>query len=45
VVVGLLNVPPPVVGEVIAHEAGLTPAFAGSKLTVAVIVEVPFGQG
>jgi hypothetical protein len=36
-----LRVPPPLAGEVIAHEAGFTPAFAGSKLTVAVIVDVP----
>lgn len=36
----MLSVPPPVVGEVMAHEVGLTPAFAGSKLTMAVIVDV-----
>ena len=41
VLVGLLRVPPPEVGEVMAQEVGLTPAFAGSKLTVAVICEVP----
>jgi hypothetical protein len=32
------------VGEVIAQEAGLTPIFAGSKVTVAVICEVPLRQ-
>jgi hypothetical protein len=37
----LLRVPPPEAGNVIAQEAGLTPAFARSKLTVAVICEVP----
>ena len=41
VLVGLLRVPPPEAGEVIAQDAGLTPAFAGSKLTVAVINDVP----
>lgn len=37
----MLSVPPPDVGEVMVQEAGLTPAFAGSKLTVAAICEVP----
>jgi hypothetical protein len=39
--VGLLRVPPPDAGEVMIQELGLTPAFAGSKLTVAVICEAP----
>jgi hypothetical protein len=44
VVVGLLRVPTAGVGEVIAQEAGLTPIFAGSKVTVAMICEVPLRQ-
>ena len=39
--VGLLSVPPAVAGEVMAQEAGFTPALAGSKFTVALICEVP----
>jgi hypothetical protein len=45
VLVGLLRVPPPEAGDVMAQDAGLTPAFEGSKLTIAVICEVPLGQG
>lgn len=45
VLVGLLRVPTAGVGEVMAQEVGLTPALAGSNITVAVIVEVPLGQG
>jgi hypothetical protein len=45
VLVRLLRVPTAGAGEVMAQDAGMTPAFAGSKLTVAVIVEVPAGQG
>jgi hypothetical protein len=45
VVVGLLRVPTAGMGEVMAHDVGSTPIFAGSKLTVAVIIEVPLGQG
>lgn len=40
-VVALLRVPPPDAGEEIVQEEGFTPAFAGSKLTMAVIVDVP----
>jgi hypothetical protein len=45
VLLGLLRVPTAGVGEVIFQVVGSTPLFAGSKLTVAVIVEVPAGQG
>lgn len=38
--VALLRVPAPVAGEIV-QELGLTPLFAGSLLTIAVIVEVP----
>jgi hypothetical protein len=38
--VPLLNVPAPVPGEML-HEVGLTPLFAGSLVTVAVICDVP----
>lgn len=40
VLVKLLSVPAPVVG-LIVQEAGLTPLFAGSLLTMAVISDVP----
>jgi hypothetical protein len=39
--VALLRVPPPDAGEEIVQEEGFTAAFAGSKLTMAVIVDVP----
>jgi hypothetical protein len=38
VLVGVLSVPAPVAGEIV-QEAGLTPLFAGSFVTVAVICE------
>ena len=38
VLVGLLSIPAPVAGEIV-QEAGLTPLFAGSFVTVAVICE------
>ena len=41
----MLRVPTAGVGEVMVHDAVATPRFAGSKVTVAVIVEVPVGQG
>ena len=45
VLVGLLRVPTAGEGDVIFQDVGSTPLFAGSKLTVAVIVEVlPAGQ-
>jgi hypothetical protein len=40
VLVWPLRVPAPVAGEIV-HDVGLTPAFAGSLLTVAVIVDMP----
>jgi hypothetical protein len=40
VLVGLLRVPAPVAGEIL-QEAGSTPLFAGSLLTMAVICDVP----
>jgi hypothetical protein len=40
VLVGLLRVPAPVAG-LIVQEAGLTPLFAGSLLTMAVICDTP----
>ena len=45
VVVPLLRVPTAGEGEVMAQDAGLTPPFAGSKLTVAVMMVMPSGQG
>jgi len=45
VVVGLLRVPTAGMGEVMVQDVGSTPILAGSKLTVAVIMEVPLGQG
>jgi len=40
VLVGLLRVPAPVAGEIV-QEAGFTPLFAGSLVTIAVICDVP----
>jgi hypothetical protein len=45
VVVRLLRLPPPGAGGVMVQDVGSTPIFAGSKLTVAVIWEVPVRQG